>query len=79
MTCPHQTRAARGGPFNCALGLYGGKPYAYHCSACIAARENTPATIDALEALRARTHPPDADPTSGCCDPPDGLAAPPQA
>jgi hypothetical protein len=68
VTCPHWTRRAKTGPGQCALHLYGSKPYVGNCQACQRAGHNTPSAAAALLADRARTHPPGVDPISGCCD-----------
>lgn len=53
----------------CELGLFGGRPYARNCTACIVAGENNPAYATKLFQAREISHPSHRPPISGCCDP----------
>jgi hypothetical protein len=70
MTCQYQTRPAGKdtGRRLCALNWASGRPYVGECQKCITAARNTPEAYAAALALAQTSHPPDAEPCSGCCD-----------
>lgn len=65
--CPHYTRERNHGL--CAIGLFGGKPWAGNCRDCIAKGNNNEAFAAKLRETRRRSHPDGVDRISGCCDP----------
>ncbi len=68
MTCPHQSRTRDRGQFDCALGLYGGKPWLGNCQQCLAKGQNNPEYAKELFEKAERTHPSSRPRVSGCCD-----------
>jgi hypothetical protein len=69
VTCEHQTPGTATHRYRCGLGYYGGQPYLGNCIACVAAQDNDPARAAELFARATISHPPEAPPASGCCDP----------
>jgi hypothetical protein len=68
MNCKHQSRKVNYGPFACALGLYGGRPYLGNCVACIKSNQNNEEYVKTLRERELISHPPTAKRASGCCD-----------
>lgn len=52
----------------CALGWYGGKPFAGQCKKCLEEKANTKAAFDAAQEKWAKSHPePFRGTVSNCC------------
>lgn len=70
ISCPHYSREP-GNRHNgkCALYLYGGRPYAGNCLACVKAGENNETFAKELFARAEKAHPENKPKLSGCCDP----------
>lgn len=70
MTCPHQTKpqGKDTGRRYCALGWYGGEPWAGNCLDCLKHERNTADAKAIFDATQQRAHPPSAPRVSGCCD-----------
>jgi hypothetical protein len=69
ISCPHYSRKP-GNKHNglCALGWFGGKPFAGNCNQCLSAGRNTPEAFAAAQAKYTQTHPESFRGKSGCCD-----------
>jgi hypothetical protein len=69
MNCPHYSRdPGNKHNGNCALGWYGGKPFAGQCLACIKANQNTADAYAKAQARYEKSHPAPFRGISGCCD-----------
>ena len=66
--CPHASRTRDRGPIRCALGWFGGWPFAGNCAQCLRQGLNTAEAKAAFDAGALRAHPPSRARISGCCD-----------